>query len=54
MNELFNELVNAKAVYRTSPATPGLLIILNWKYALFYFKRFQLAIKCGRPYAEHI
>ena len=27
MNELINELFNDEAVYRTAPATPGLLII---------------------------
>ena len=27
MNELINELINDKAVYRTAPATPGLLNI---------------------------
>ena len=26
LNELMNELMNDKAVYRTAPATPGLLI----------------------------
>ena len=26
MNELINERINYKAVYRTAPATPGLLI----------------------------
>ena len=26
MNELINELINYKAVYRTAPAAPGLLI----------------------------
>ena len=25
MNELMNELINCEAVYRTAPATPGLL-----------------------------
>ena len=27
MNELINELINYEAVYRTAPATPGLLNI---------------------------
>ena len=29
MNRLMNELLNDEAVYRTAPATPGLLIIYN-------------------------
>ena len=28
MTELMNELINDEAVYRTTPATPGLLIIV--------------------------
>ena len=29
MTHLINELINYEAVYRTAPATPGLLIIEN-------------------------
>ena len=29
MSDLMNELINDEAVYRTAPATPGLLIILG-------------------------
>ena len=29
INELINELINDKAVYRTAPATPGLLKIIS-------------------------
>ena len=29
MSDFINELMNDEAVYRTAPATPGLLIILT-------------------------
>ena len=31
MNRLINQLINDEAVYRTAPATPGLLKTLNTK-----------------------
>ena len=30
MTRLMNELINYEAVYRTAPATPGLLIIVHF------------------------
>ena len=40
MTDSLNELINYEAVYRTAPATPGLLkILFNMQKGHFYLKQ---------------
>ena len=39
MSDLINELINDKAVYRTAPATPGLLKIYILASTLIHFSQ---------------
>ena len=41
MTEILNELINVEAVYRTAPATPGLLINCLNLCKIFYEAPFQ-------------
>ena len=47
MNRLITELMNDEAVYRTAPATPGLLNILVGKVPNRKWKTNQVSI-CGQ------
>ena len=54
MNQLINQLINYEAVYRTAPATPGLLMRGTSHSITFKFSGGRGILLCYAVYTRHI